>query len=204
MLKNELTKAQETILLAYANACAPRTQGFDKGDLNYVMNSGLVDKSQNHITDRGAAFACVHLGLSFTRFMLVHSGWRGRRITTLNGSMTLGNFIDFTKQWFQSPEELDLFWKSRYAVLLKYDSFTRDNAEVIPADGAAFLAETLLDVLASPSIDWRKVKKMVDDSDRQGGGLPAGGVNNKADMAAYLRAYLNYKTETGYNAQTGK
>ena len=185
-----LNDGGKKVLLAYANKCHPADK-FDKGDLNVCINLGLIDREKDHITDRGAAYAVSELGLSFTKFINIHSNWLARRFTSLAGTSTFRDVVNYALNYFPSSELLDLYMKERYATYLRHNSFDDYNAEAAPTSEQTkiFLGEMLLNLLKNPSIDWRQIKKMLSDADHSGA---ADTISNKEDLAAYIRSYLNY------------
>ncbi len=144
----KLSDAQEQILSQYADQCFPRIKPELKGDLNYLMNERFIHREQNHITDKGLAYVVAELNYSFTRFLARHK-WEGR----------LQVYLRFARLAFQTDKELDIYFKAKYKVNLKYDTWSAGGAEQqLPKEQLKmFVAEMFSDLLENPSIDWQKV-----------------------------------------------
>lgn len=187
-----LTENQKAIIVAYAGKCHPGKGAFDKGDLNYVINEGFIDRKQDHITDKGAAYVVAEMDYSFSKFIKTHANWLERRFST---GAKFRDMINYALGFFPSPELLDLFMKERYSTYLRHDLFDDHNAEQIPPPYLMkiVMGELLLNLLKSPSIDWRPVKKMLSEMDPSGS---TEAIKNKDDLASYIRSYLNYAEES--------
>jgi len=178
----DLTDSQKQILTAYANACNPTIYAPGKRvpsdqqmkDLAFLNNTGLIDKGQNHISDRGAAYVFTQCGFPFDRFIKVHK-WQERLATR----------ILVGKQIAENQDAENYYHLKRYELLIKYNVFGPNNAEGNPANMGQMITELFASLVNSELFDWQKLKAFLfkydiyDDQD-----LIA--TNSRESFAAYI------------------
>lgn len=174
-----LSAKQKDLLRLYAMKCHPSLsdphdpvlEGMRKGNW-------LIFKPQDHINDRGAAYAVTQCGISFSDFIKWHN-WERR----------LGQYIQIAKEkGFKSRELLDIFFEERYKILIRYDSFNGDGAESIPVPLDRATAEILIALLERPEVPLKAVQNYYNQFDYEG---TASGINTKPDMIAFFKSQLN-------------
>lgn len=177
-----LNQKQKAIVTAYALTCHPHVDNRKDPDLNYLMNSQIIHREQDHITDRGAAYAMTQCGMSFSDFIARHK-WERR----------LGFIIENAKvNGFNSKELLDLFFREKYRLLLKYDAFQDSGAESLPMNLAEMTAELCINLLNYEQVPLKNVQGWFAQFDDSG---TFKAVKSKEEMKGLLKSYLNSSLE---------
>lgn len=146
----ELNDNQEKILKAYAEKCEP--VGIAKTEDFYLLCNNLyIHKGQNHITDKGLAYVVGYMDYPFVKFLRAHKWERRLKI-----------FLDFAQREFKTDTELNLYFKEKYKMNLKYETWGPDGQEqqLQNKELKSFAAEMFANLLQYEEIDYMKVYRL--------------------------------------------
>lgn len=180
----KLNKNQERILKAYAKECHPKTER--TADFEQLCSLLYIHKEQDHITDKGLAYAVANMDYPFMKFLRAHHWDKRLRI-----------FLDFAKRAFTKDEELNIYFKAKYRQNLAYDTFGENGQEVqlMPYELKQFTGKMFLELIDIPLIDWKKLRGLFKYAAEQIGDMDAlallNHIKDREQMKSYLAQFLD-------------
>lgn len=147
----QLSESQKAILKAYAKECHPNGIDHYGEDFKKLTQERYIFAIQDHITDKGLAYAVAEMNYPFVRFLRDHRWERRLKI-----------FLDFARRVFTSDEELNIYFKAKYRANLAFDTWGPDGQEQqLPNDKLKkFVCVMFIDLLDIPMIDWQKLQRL--------------------------------------------
>jgi hypothetical protein len=176
-----LTEGQKAILSAFGNQCDPKM--FVKKvpadiarDLEFLKQTGLIDRAQNHISDRGAAYLITQCGVTFDRFIKAHHNWQQRLATRI--------FVG--KALAKSKEAENYYHLKRYELLIKFNVFKKDNSEADPKNMGEIMTDLFGGLIESPLFNWQDLKAFLVQNDLYGDPMLRA-IDSKEAFEAYVK-----------------
>lgn len=171
-----LSNTHEQIIRAYALNCHPE---IIKGP-EYVTlcSERFIHPEQDHITDKGCAYAIAVLGMSYTKFISRHK-WQQRHAPVSRP----------VREVFHSKEEQDIYFQEKYKLNLKYNTWGQagNEQQADPLTLTKIGTEICLALINHPKIDWKKVRGWMSSKDLTGN---IAQIQSKEYLKTHLEAKL--------------